>query len=132
MSTATKPRERVKSERHVTIGATTNGVFALHMTIGSGEKAQHFGYYVSRIPADFGLGFRFEKFDVEKVEGEPAEYDVNIDLERGYHSCTCKGNTYHGHCKHVESVLALIQCDKIDMPSTKQQPAPERMELEDL
>ena len=36
MSNATKSRKRVKTERHVTIGAPTNTVFALHMTIGTG------------------------------------------------------------------------------------------------
>jgi hypothetical protein len=131
MSTATKSRKRVKPERHVTLGTPTNGVFALHMTIGTGEKAQHFGYYVQPMPADFGLGFHFEKFDVEKVEGEPSEYDVNIDLQRGYHSCTCKGNTYCGHCKHVESILALIKSGKIAVPAAKQPPAPEPIEFDD-
>jgi hypothetical protein len=128
MSTATNSRKRVKPERHVTIGASTNSVFALHMTIGTGETAQHFGYYVSRIASDFGLGFHFEKFGTEQVEGEPSEYDVNLDLERGYHSCTCKGNTYHGHCKHVESVLALIKSGKI---AVEQQPAPQPVEFDD-
>jgi hypothetical protein len=131
MSTATKSRKRVKPDRHVAIGAPCNNVFALHMTIGTGENAQHFGYYVQSIPADFGLGFRFEKFDVEKVEGEPSVYDVNIDLERGYHSCTCKGNTYCGHCKHVESVLALIQSGKIAVPAAKRQHVPEPIAFDD-
>jgi hypothetical protein len=131
MSTATKPRKRVKPERHVILGTPTNGVFALHMTIGTGEKAQHYGYYIQPVPADFGLGFHVEKFDVEKVEGAPSEYDVNIDLQRGYHSCTCKGNTYCGHCKHVESILALIKSGKLAVPAAKQQPAPEPIEFDD-
>jgi hypothetical protein len=88
-----------------------------------GETAQHFGYYVSRIPADFGLGFHFEKFGVEKVEGEPSEYDVNLDLQRGYHGCTCKGNTYSGHCKHVEALVSLIRAGKLAVP--QQQPVGE-------
>ncbi len=124
MSNATKPCKRVKPERHVTIGTPCNNVFAIHMTIGTGETARHFGYYVQPIPTDFGLGFHFEKFDVEKVEGEPSVYDVNIDLQRGYHSCTCKGNTYCGHCKHVECVLALIKSGKIDVPAAKPEAAP--------
>jgi hypothetical protein len=127
MTTATKNRNRKprsKPERHVTLGTPTNGVYALHMTIGTGEKAKHFGYYVRRIPADFGLAFRFEKFETEQVEGEPSDYDVLIDPERGYHSCTCKGGTFHGHCKHAESVLALIQSGKIDVPTAKPQAEP--------
>ncbi len=128
MSTATKSRKRVKPERRVTISPPVNGGYAMLMTIGTGDKAKRFGYYVDPIPADFGLGFRFEKFAIDKVEGAPSEYDVNIDLQRGFHSCTCKGNTYCGHCKHVESILALIKCGKIAAP---QQPAPEPIEFED-
>ena len=68
---------------------------------------------------------------MEKVEGEPSEYDLLIDLERGFHSCTCKGNTYCGHCKHVESVLALLKSGKIALPAAKQQPAPEPVAFAD-
>lgn len=132
MTTTTKTRKpRPKPERHVTLGAATNGVYALHITIGTGEKAKHFGYYVRRIPADFGLAFRFEKFQTEKVEGEDSEYDVNIELESGRHSCTCKGGTFHGHCKHAESIVALIQSGKIDVPAAKQQTAPELIAFDD-
>ncbi len=116
-----------KPERRVQIGTPTNGVCALHMTIGEGEKAKHFGYYVSRIPADFGLGFHFEKFATEQEEGKDNEYDVNIDLQRGHHSCTCKGNTYCGHCKHAETLVSPIKSGKIEVPQAKpvaeQQPA---------
>jgi hypothetical protein len=121
MTTATKSRKRVKPERRVTIGKPVNGVFALAMTIGAGEKAKHFGYYVQSIPADFGLAFHFEKFSTEQEEGKDNEYDVNIDLQRGRHSCTCKGNTYSGHCKHVEALVSLIQSGKIDVPTAKPQ-----------
>jgi hypothetical protein len=128
MTTASKSRKRVKPERRVSIGTPTNGGYALAMTVGTGEKAKLFGYYVQPIPADFGLGYRFEKFSTEQVEDEPSEYDVLIDLQRGYHSCTCKGNTYCGHCKHVESIVALIKGDKIAVP---QQPSPEPIEFDD-
>jgi hypothetical protein len=55
---------------------------------------------------------------------------VNLDLQRGQHSCTCKGNTYCGRCKHAEAILALIKSGKIDVPPAK--PQPELMPLEDL
>jgi hypothetical protein len=124
MSNATKPRKRVKPERRVQMSKIVNGGFAIAMTIGYGETAKQFNYFVESIPADFGLGFHFEKFIHQQVEGEPSEYDVNIDLQRGSHSCTCKGNTYCGHCKHVESVLALIKSGKIDVPAAKPEAAP--------
>jgi hypothetical protein len=134
MTTSAQTRNRKprpKPEPHVTLGIHTNGVYALHITIGTGDKAKHFGYYVRRIPAEFGLAFRFEKFETERVEGEPSDCDVLIDLDRGYHSCTCKGGTYHGHCKHAESILALIQSGKIDVPAPAQQTALEPIAFDD-
>jgi hypothetical protein len=114
MATVTQNgKSRKQVERRVNISKPVGGVYAMHMVIGAGEKARHFGYYLEQIPADYGLGFHVEKFGTEQVEGEPTEYDVHIDTERGHHSCTCKGNTYHGHCKHVEAVLALIAAGKI-------------------
>ena len=131
MSNASKSRKRVKPERRVQMSKIVNGGFAIAMTIGSGETAKQFGYFVEPIPADFGLGFHFEKFVHQQVEGEPSEYDVNIDLQRGYHSCTCKGNTYCGHCKHVESVLALIKSGKIAVPDRSNNPPPNPCAFDD-
>ncbi len=128
MTTATKSRKRVKPERRVQISKPVNGVYALAMTIGGGEKAKHFGYYVQPIPADFGLAFRFEKFSTEQEEGKDSEYDVNLDLQRGRHTCTCKGNTYSGHCKHVEALVSLIQSDKIAVPTAKPE-APQQSQV---
>jgi hypothetical protein len=121
MTATRKPRP--KPERRVNISRPVNGNFAIHMTIGTGEKAQHFGYYLQPIAADFGLGFHVEKFSTEQVEGEPVEYDVHIDTQRGYHSCTCKGGTFVGRCKHQEAVLALIAAGRIAVPQVQQKPA---------
>ncbi len=134
MTSASKPRPRAKPERRVTLGELVNGIACLSITViehrvRTEPKITIFGYFLYRLAADFGLAFRFEKFSTQVEDGEPSEYDVNIDLARGYHSCTCKGNTYSGHCKHVESILALIQSGKIAVP---QQPARERFPLEDL
>jgi hypothetical protein len=131
MTTATKSRKRVKPERRVQISPFFAGGYAMLLTIGTGEKAKRFGYYIDPIPADFGLAFHLEKFAIDKAEGEPSEYDVNLDLQRGSHSCTCKGNTYCGHCKHVESVLALIKSGKIDVPMPQPQTEPEPIEFDD-
>jgi hypothetical protein len=101
-----------------------HGGYALLMTIGTGEKAERFGYFVHPIPADFGLGFHFEKFSTDQEEGEPPEYDVNIDLQHGRHTCECKGFQRWNHCKHISSLLSLIQRGKIAVPAAKPQPAP--------
>jgi len=136
MTTASKPRPRVKPTRRVTLSEFINGIACLTMTViephvRTDPKITMFGYFLHRLAADFGLAFRFEPFAEQKRDGSE-DYDVNIDPQRGHHSCTCKGNTYCGHCKHVESILALIKRGKIDVPSAKQQPAPEPIELEDL
>jgi hypothetical protein len=133
MSTSTKPRPRVKPERRVTIGEFVNGIACMSIAVierrvRTEPKITVYGYFLHRLPADFGLAFRFEPFAEQKRNGSE-DYDVNIDLARGYHSCSCKGNTYCGHCKHVESALALIKAGKIAVP---QQPAPEPFELENL
>ncbi len=122
-ATATrKPAQ--KPARRVNISRPVNGVHAVHMTIGTGEKAKHFGYYIASIPADFGLGFYVEKFATEQVEGEEAIYHVNIDLTGGHHSCTCKGGTYCGHCKHQEAILALLKSGKIQASQRRAKPEP--------
>ena len=116
-ATATKTRKTlrpaVKPERRVQISKPVNGMYALAMTIGTGEKAKHFGYYVQRINTDFGTAFRFEKFATEQEEDKDSAYDVNLDMGTGRHSCTCKGHAYAGHCKHVEAIAGLIHAGKL-------------------
>lgn len=133
MTSASKARPRVKPERRVSLGEFVNGIACLSIAtiehrVRTQAKITVYGYFLHRLPADFGLAFRFEPFAEQKRNGSE-DYDVNIDLARGHHSCTCKGNTYSGHCKHVESILALIQSGKIAVP---QQPAREPLPLEDL
>jgi transposase InsO family protein len=123
MTTTTQPRPRVKPARHVRAGQPTNGVRAVCLTIGTGETAKHYGYYLRSIAADFGSGFEVTKFTTEQTEGEDATYHVHIDQERGFHSCTCKGNTFCGHCKHVSAILALVQSGKLTLPALKPIPA---------
>lgn len=132
MTTASKPRPRVKPERRVSLGEFVNSIACLSIAtiehrVRAEAKITVYGYFLHRLPADFGLAFRFEPFAEQKRNGSE-DYDVNIDLARGYHSCTCKGNTYCGHCKHVESVLALIKSGKIAVPP---QPASEPIEFDD-
>lgn len=115
MTSTTKqaPKSRKQPERHLRISKPVNGNYALAMTIGEGEKAKRFCYFLEPIAADFGLGFRFEKFIQDQVEGEPSEYAVNIDLQHGHHSCECRGFQRWHHCKHVEALVSLIRCGKI-------------------
>jgi hypothetical protein len=61
-------------------------------------------YYLTPIATDYGAGFLLEKFTSQGGQ----TYHVNLDHERNRHSCECKGFLHHGHCKHVEGLLALI------------------------
>jgi hypothetical protein len=64
-------------------------------------------YFVSPVEADPGRrAFRLAKHDgkVYLVVLGPADADADV--------CNCPGNEYHGHCKHAESLQALIACGK--------------------
>jgi len=95
----------------------------LEMTVGEGEKAETFGYYVEDLAHDLGDGmrcFKLTKYRTQQTPDEPAEYDVAIDLQadgdRGQTSCECLGWLRWSHrtaCKHVSSLLALIRAGRI-------------------
>jgi hypothetical protein len=106
---------RPKPPRRATLGAPVNGVYPLLVTVGTGEKAQRFGYYVEALPCDFGLAFRFTKLEHQVEEGMQDHYDVRLD-PRGHHSCECLGFLRHGHktvCKHVAACVALVASGKL-------------------
>lgn len=115
MTTASKPRPRVKPERRVRLYGADSNPMLLEMTIG----AELFAYFVTKIDG----GFAFRKCPDCVHEIDDAVYRVHCDPATRLSTCTCKGNTYCGHCKHIESILALIQSGKIAVPAGKQQPA---------
>jgi hypothetical protein len=61
-------------------------------------------YYFAEVSADYGRGFR-----VEKVGGDT--YSVNLDGRAS--TCECKGFGRWAHCRHVESLTALIAAGKL-------------------
>jgi hypothetical protein len=92
-----------------------NGVYPLLVTVGTGDKAQRFGYYLQPLPADFGLAFRLTKLAHQVEAGMPDHYDVRLD-PRGRHSCECLGHLRHGHktvCRHVAACVALVASGKL-------------------
>ena len=107
MSTMVKKAKRVKAKlaRSARLGTEFNGVRAMLLTVGKLQT----GYYLSRIPADFGEAFRMEKFACDGGD----VYDVNLDAATGNHTCTCKGGTYHGHCKHIDALKTLREAGKL-------------------
>ncbi|HWG41328.1 MAG TPA: hypothetical protein VN688_00980 [Gemmataceae bacterium] len=108
MATATKSRKPATKSRKATIGTLTNGKLLLCITQGSDVRS----YLLTPIPSDFGTGFHLLKGD--NGDGSPREeYDVLLAGRDS--SCTCKGHTYHGHCKHVESLTALHNAGKLNV-----------------
>jgi hypothetical protein len=81
----------------------TNGVVRIRV-----GKAQA-DYLLTRIPADFGRGFRLEKIGLE-ADGE-GPYHVNLDGDK--RTCDCKGGLKHGHCKHADGLAALIAAGRL-------------------
>ncbi|HWG47715.1 MAG TPA: hypothetical protein VN688_33430 [Gemmataceae bacterium] len=106
MATATKTRKpATKPARKATLGTLTNGKLILCITQGEDVRS----YLLTPIPSDFGTAYHLLKSDNGSDKGEA--YDVLLAGRDS--SCTCKGNTYHGHCKHVESLTALLNAEKL-------------------
>jgi hypothetical protein len=129
MATTNKTRKRAEKTWHANISTVVNGVAALKLTSTSPSgKVEVFGYYVSGIPAAWGVAFHLEKFAADVQEGEPACYAVNIGPEP---SCECKGWLRWGHrtlCKHIRSLRQLHGQGRLPtgpvLPLPKPQPKP--------
>jgi hypothetical protein len=42
-------------------------------------------------------------------------YDVLLENEQDG-SCTCPGHTYHGYCRHLDALRALLAEGKLPLP----------------
>ena len=77
-----------------------------------GEAAH---YWISPLASDWGLAWTVERADEEVKDGAEDTYSVLLENEQDS-SCTCKGHTYHGYCKHVEACRALLAEGKLPLP----------------
>jgi hypothetical protein len=107
MSTVTSPRPRVKTrpERRVRLclapAAGRPGV--IRLTVGT----EVCDYFVQPVRADFGRAFQVVKIDLMADGGA---YHVNVGGgPHNGHLCTCKGFERWGHCKHCDSLAALVR-----------------------
>lgn len=103
-----------KPVRSATLGSMTNGKQVLWITT-DGEAR---GYVLTPLASDFGTAYRLGKSD---IGGCSEDYDILLHGRET--SCTCPGHTYHGKCKHVSALQALIAAGKLPAPK-QQQPAP--------
>ncbi len=100
------PRPRPKPPRAVTVlerpdKADPDQYTGIRIVCG---KEDHV-YLLHPIEADFGLGFELEKLDEAHELATVEVYHVNLAGQES--TCTCPGHSYHGHCKHVDGLLAL-------------------------
>jgi hypothetical protein len=79
----------------------------LEMTIGE----ETFVYWLTILDADYGLGV-----EVRKPLPETNVYHVHYDPLRQISSCDCLGGSHHGHCKHLEAIVALLRAGKLVVP----------------
>jgi hypothetical protein len=78
------------------------------------EHGRSCDYLVSRIPSDFGLGFRWAHADpVPVLEGVGREQVYWCLLEADGRSCSCPGFIRWGHCRHADVTLELVQAGKL-------------------
>ena len=104
-TTQTKaPRQRKKPVRTCRLMQTDGGP-ALSIRQRQGNQPEQIDvYYLEPIPSDHGRGLILHKHDGTSYA---------VCLSGPDSECDCKGFESHGHCKHVESLLALQQRGKL-------------------
>src|SRR5262249_45882943 len=91
--TATKTKSKARSATIYNVAGFTT------LRLVADRKTSR--YHVESLPSDFGTAFSLTELDRDDAES----YDLLLDAVAS--SCTCKGHTCHGHCKHVEALDAL-------------------------
>jgi len=116
-ATNCKSRARRKHERSVKVLIPALICDRQRLTlirITQDGKAAH--YWVALQASAWGLAFSVERAGEEVEDGAEGTYDVLLENEQDS-SCSCPGHTYHGHCKHVEALRALLAAGKLPLPS---------------
>jgi len=70
-------------------------------------EGKQYRYRLTVVPAAGGRAFR-----LEKVEPKGEGYTVLLSGD-GRHSCTCKGYTHRGTCKHLSALIALAAASRL-------------------
>jgi hypothetical protein len=107
-TTSTKPRQRRPKPVRTCKLVTTAGVHVLTLNVGTETDR----YFLEELPSDDGRGFSLTRLATEK-EPESVTSHVNLYPASGHHGCECKGFLRHGHCKHVESLVALDKAGRL-------------------
>lgn len=104
MATATKKAAKER-QRAATVLTLSDGTRVLCLTVDGDMR----GYRLTALGSDFGAAYRLDKAD--NGDGDTESYDVLLDGARS--SCTCKGHTYRGKCKHVDALNKLHRVGKL-------------------
>jgi hypothetical protein len=113
--TAKPAKPRTKPQRFVRVEHREGTGLLLALTIKTPRTLTCALYIVTPLASDFGTAY-----EVEKEDG--TTYHVNLDGQQ--HTCSCRGHTSHGHCKHAEALQALIAAGKIEARPIRRKPAP--------
>jgi hypothetical protein len=94
-----------KTERFVKLLASSaNGIGEIEISVHKGRKSEINRYAFQRVEQTFTLW---------KKESEEQEvYTVRMDNPQD-HRCDCPGHRHRGHCKHVDSLRALLTTGKL-------------------
>jgi hypothetical protein len=95
-----KRQSRPRPSRRVRPEQLPDGRTLATLTIGSDV----FRYFLASIPCPLGEAFHWEKAD-PVPEGTVDHYDCCLNQEG--HTWECRGYLKHGHCKHIDALVAL-------------------------
>lgn len=114
MSVYTDLLPTTKSEKHGVFTwepATDNAMTPEAGTLTISGKRSHTRYKVEEFVADHGRGFLLFKLDAGTDKTEE-QYACFIGSD-GRGQCECRGFYSTGHCKHLASLLALVEADRV-------------------
>jgi hypothetical protein len=98
-----RPRKSARSIR-IVIQPEGDSPGVLRITAGGVTK----DYFITRIPSDFGDGYRLVKVGLMERDGS---YDVNLSDDG--QTCECLGFLRHDHCKHADGIAVLIAAGRL-------------------
>jgi hypothetical protein len=111
MESMTRATNRVKVSKARCLNWTASGgkVVLGILTVKQGGTSTM--YVVSRVAADFGLGFA-----VRKVGEDGQTYHANLAIHGGHHSCDCAHGCYRPWakpCRHLAALALLHRLGKV-------------------
>jgi hypothetical protein len=100
MASLVRTKSRAKTFRRAAVSEPVNGLRALRLA----SPTRCDLYYVRQLEADFGG----RAFSLEKADGTDT-YHVHLAGHGEHASCECLGFLRWHHCKHLESLVALVE-----------------------